>query len=485
VYYVEALVGPDTVDTMPPATIVAYKDHGKPAPVLGENLDEAQKTIDQLEEFGVHMDVVTKKLEVDGVASFSKSFDSLMAVVAARREAVLQADRQTIALPKGPLTADYADALAALTKADFAKRLWKKDPTLWKPDDAAHQKEISIRLGWLDVFTTMQGRVSEMTAFAEEAQRAGFTHALLCGMGGSSLAPEVLRETFGVAPGYLDLGVLDSTDPAAVRAAEARSNPATTLYIIASKSGSTTEPNAFFKYFWEKVKASKGDQAGDNFIAITDPGTAMERTATEHRFRKAFLNPPEIGGRYSALSFFGLVPAALMGIDVARLLDGAAKVALASGGVIPAEQNPGLALGAAIGAAAKAGRDKLTFVTNGALTTAGYWTEQLIAESTGKEGKGILPVEGEKLAGPEAYGKDRVFAYLRLGGDRASLTDKTVAALAAAKHPVITTTLPDVYALGGEMLKWEIATAAAGWLLGIDPFDQPNVRRARTTRCGC
>ena len=479
VYYVEALIGPDTVDTLPPATITAYKDHGKPAARLAEGLDDAAKVIEQLEEYGIHMDEVTHKLEVDGVASFSKSFVTLMQVVAARRAAVLASDRQVVTLPAGPLRAAVSDAQAALTKADFGKRLWKKDATLWKPDAETHQKEIKIRLGWLDVFTAMQGRVEEMTAFAQEAQRAGFTHALLCGMGGSSLAPEVLRETFGVAPGYLDLAVLDSTDPAAVLAAEARSDPAHTLYIIASKSGSTTEPNAFFKHFWEKVKALKGDQAGDNFIAITDPGTAMERTATEHRFRKVFLNPPEIGGRYSALSFFGLAPAALMGLDVARLLAGAAEMAQACGAGVPAVQNPGLTLGAALGALAQAGRDKVTFLTPPALSTVGYWIEQLVAESTGKEGVGILPVEGERSAAPQAYGRDRVFVSLALAGARTTGADRAAADLAAAKHPVIAITLPDVYALGGEMLKWEIATAAAGWVLGIDPFDQPNVQESK------
>ncbi|MCC7361275.1 MAG: bifunctional transaldolase/phosoglucose isomerase [Anaerolineales bacterium] len=479
IYYVEALIGPDTVDTLPPATILAYKDHGRPQARLAAGLEEAARTIEQLEAFGIRMAEVTHKLEVDGVASFTKSFETLMQVVAARRAAVLAGDRQALTLPAGPLRAAVRAAQAALTQAEFGKRLWKKDSTLWKPDAPAHQAEIRIRLGWLDVFTTMQGRLDEMTACAQAAQRAGFTHALLCGMGGSSLAPEVLRETFGLAPGYLDLAVLDSTDPAAVLAAEARSDPARTLYIIASKSGSTTEPNAFFKYFWEKVKALKGDQAGDNFIAITDPGTAMERTAAEHRFRKVFLNPPEIGGRYSALSFFGLAPAALMGIDVARLLAGAAEMAQACGAGVPALQNPGLTLGAALGALAQAGRDKLTFLMPPALSTVGYWIEHLIAESTGKEGVGILPVEGERPAAPPAYGRDRVFVSLKLAGARANATDRAAAALAAARQPVIRITLPDRYALGGEFLKWEIATAAAGWVLSIDPFDQPNVQESK------
>jgi hypothetical protein len=274
-----------------------------------------------------------------------------------------------------------------------------------------------------------------------------------------------------VKRGYLDLAVLDSTDPAAVMAAEARSNPARTLYIISSKSGSTTEPNACFAYFWDKVHALKGDRAGENFIAITDPGTAMERTATAHNFRRIFANPPEIGGRYSALSYFGLVPAALMGIERAT------RMSQASGGIIPAAHNPGLVLGAALGALARDGRDKLTFVVSPEVGTFGYWTEQLIAESTGKDGKGIVPVEGEKPGAPEAYRgeRDRLFAYVRLDGKY----DRAVAALEAAGQPVVEIRLEDPYDVGGEFMRWEIATAAAGWLLEIDPFDQPNVQESK------
>ncbi len=476
VYYVEALVGPDTVDTMPPATIVAYKDHGHPEVRVDRDPDQAQQVIDQLEEVTIHMTDVTHQLEVEGVASFGKSFDSLLAVVEARREAVVQRERMRLRLRR-PLLKSIDDAQSKLAQAKFGERLWKKDATLWKPDDAQHQAEIKIRMGWLDVIEEVKAHVTDLTTFAGEVKRAGFTHALLCGMGGSSLAPEVLRETFGVKRGYLDLAVLDSTDPEAVLAAEARSNPARTLYIISSKSGSTTEPNAFFAYFWEKVRALKGDRAGENFIAITDPNTAMERTAAAHNFRRTFANPPEIGGRYSALSYFGMVPAALMGIDVAKLLDRATRMSRACSGLIPAEHNPGLVLGAAIGALARQGRDKLTYIVSPEVGTFGYWTEQLIAESTGKEGTGIVPVEGERVAAPKAYSgeRDRVFAYLRLG----SKHDRAVAALEAAGHPVVEIRLEDPYDIGGEFMRWEMATAAAGWVLGIDPFDQPNVQESK------
>ncbi len=481
IYYVEALVGPDSVDTMPPATIEAYKDHGRPEVRVTRDLDKATQVIEQLEEFGIHMDEVTRQLEVDGVASFAKSFSSLIGVVDARREAARQRDRMKLHLPGRPLNHAVNAALRELAEAKFVERLWRKDPTLWKPDDPKHQAEIKNRLGWLDVHELVASRVSELTTFAGEARRAGFTHALLCGMGGSSLAPEVLRETFGVARGYLDLAVLDSTDPAAVLAAEARSNPARTLYIIASKSGTTTEPNAFFAYFWDRVRALKGDRAGENFIAITDPGTLMEQTASAHNFRRVFTNPPEIGGRYSALSYFGMVPAALMGIDVAKLLERAARMARACGPVVPVEDNPGVVLGAVMGALARAGRNKLTFVVSPKIGTFGYWTEQLIAESTGKEGKGILPVEAERLGATEVYRgeRDRLFAYLRLDSAGQGGHDRAVNKLEAAGHPAVGIHLTDAYDIGGEFVRWEVATAAAGYLLDIDPFDQPNVQESK------
>ncbi len=473
VYYVEALVGADTVDTMPPATLKAYKDHGRPALVLDQNLDEAAAVLQRIEDAGISIKAVTDKLEADGVASFAKSFDSLIAVVRAWREAFVLSDLTAIKL--GSSERQVRAGLRELTEARFAERLWDKDSTLWKPDDATHQAEIKIRLGWLDVVDEMEQAVPAMTAFVEEVRRAGFTRAVLCGMGGSSLAPEVLRRTFGVAKGHLDVSVLDSTDPQAVRTIVEASDPARTLYIISSKSGGTTEPNVFFQYCWDRVRQARGDRAGEHFIAITDPGTAMERRAREHGFRHVFLNPPEIGGRYSALSYFGLVPAALMGIDVAKLLGRARTMMIASGPTVSPAQNPSLHLGAVMGALARGKRDKLTFVLSDKVASFGYWTEQLIAESTGKEGVGIVPIEGEPLTRPAAYGKDRVFVYIRLG----SKYDRAVASLARAGHPVIAIHLKDAYDLGAEFMRWEIATATAGFLLAIDPFDQPNVQESK------
>jgi transaldolase/glucose-6-phosphate isomerase len=474
VIYIDNLIGPDTVNTMPPATIKAFKDHGVARVTLTEGLPEANDLMDKLAEAGVDMKWVTQKLEDDGVAAFFKSFESLINVIETRRLAEL-AGARTHATLGAKLAADIDTHLAVLDAQKVPARLWQKDSTLWKKDDPAHQAEIKIRLGWLTLADDMRQHVSDLIAFAKEVKKAGFTHALLCGMGGSSLCPEVLRETFGVARGGLDLGVLDSTDPAAARAVLERSNPAKTLYLISSKSGGTVEVTSFFTFFWEKVKAVKGDRAGENFVAITDPDTSLGKLAQEHNFRRVFINPPDIGGRYSALSLFGLVPAALLGMDVGKLLDRAKEMALASSAIIPASRNAGVWLGAVMGTLAKAGRDKITFIVSGPISTFGYWTEQLIAESTGKEGRGIVPVEGEPVGDPGVYGKDRLFVYLRLD----SKYDRAVAKLEKAGHPVIRFDLRDLYDLGGEFLRWEIATAVSSLSLDSNPFDQPNVQESK------
>lgn len=474
-YYVDALIAPDTVDTMPPATIKAYKDHGKPQVRLTTDTHEAERVVEQLLEFGIPMDEVTQQLEDEGVASFSKSFDTLLAVVETRRQAALLNARQKIHLGKAQKLVEAA--VTEMAEAGVPARLWQKDATLWKPDSVDHQNEIRIRMGWLDLAEMMRERVSELTTFAGEVRRAGFTHAVLCGMGGSSLAPEVFRETFGVAKGYLQLYVLDSTDPAAVLSTLSAVDLPRTLFIIASKSGGTAEINAMFRFFWERVSKKKPNRAGENFIAITDPATSLSKLAQERNFRRIFLNPPDIGGRYSALSYFGLVPAALIGVDLAQLLDRAKLMTEACGADVPLARNLGLQLGAALGVLAQEGRDKVTFLTSEGIETFGYWVEQLIAESTGKENKGIVPIEGEALGKPAAYGADRVFVNLQLGKDGAHA--KAVKMLAQAGHPVIDIQLADEYDLGGEMLRWEIATALASRVLEINPFDQPNVQEAK------
>lgn len=357
----------------------------------------------------------------------------------------------------------------------FGPRLLARDPGLWG-DDPVHREVAAHRLGWIDAPETMRTRVPELEAFAFEIRAAGFTHAVLLGMGGSSLAPEVLRLTCGVAPGGLELSVLDDTSPDAVRRVSATHDPATTLCLVSSKSGTTLEVAAFEKYFHHWVAGARGAEAGSAFVAITDPGTPLERLARARGYRRVFLNPPDIGGRYSALSLFGLVPAALLGIDPNVLLDGArAELARLRGA---AQEVPGLRLGAFLGELACHGVDKVTLVYGRELAPLGAWIEQLLAESTGKEGRGLIPIAGEPLGPPEVYGRDRVFVGADLGGPEAE-GEERLARLKAAGHPVLRWVLPSRDALGAEFMRWEIATAAAGAVLGVDPFDEPNVTEAK------
>jgi len=371
----------------------------------------------------------------------------------------------------------HADAVAArlgaLREARFAERLLARDDALWG-DDPAHRTVAANRLGWLDAPVAMRGRAAELEAFAAEVADEGFTHAVLLGMGGSSLAPEVLRHTFGVRPGRLELTVLDNTSPAAVRAVADAHDPATTLYVVASKSGGTIEVASFEKYFRERAGAARGAAAGRSFVAITDPGTALEKLAAERGYRRAFLNAPDIGGRYSALSLFGLLPAALIGADLGAMLD----AALAEHASLRGDGGDAVALGAALGALALAGRDKLTLVFPPPLSSVGAWVEQLVAESTGKSGRGIVPVAEEALAGPAAYGNDRVFVAVGCPALPVE-NSRALAALASAGHPVLCWDSPRREDLAADFLRWEVATAAASAVLGVDPFDEPNVSEAK------
>jgi glucose-6-phosphate isomerase len=377
------------------------------------------------------------------------------------------------------LEAAVQERLAALAAADFSERLWAADPTLWKADDDAHQKVVANALGWLSVFEGVRDEVRGLTEFVHELRAEGYRSAVLLGMGGSSLAPEVMRAILGTRPGHLDLHVLDSTDPAAVAAVEAAVDLESTLFVVASKSGGTTETACFHAYFYERLQELAGEHAGHHFVAITDEGTSLEKQALEQGFRAVFVNPGDIGGRYSALSFFGMVPAALMGVDLERLLDGVRAMAVACGPDVPAAQNPALRLGAAMGELALRGRDKLTLVFEPPLAPLGAWVEQLVAESTGKEGTGILPVDLEELGPAGAYGDDRVFAAVRLAGAADPGIASALEALRDAGHPVLEHEIADVRDLGGEFLRWEIAVAAAGHVLGIDAFDQPNVQESK------
>ena len=377
------------------------------------------------------------------------------------------------------LEAAVQERLVTLAAADFSERLWAADPTLWKADDDAHQKIVANALGWLNVFEGVRDEVQGLTEFVHELRAEGYRSAVLLGMGGSSLAPEVMSAILGTRPGYLDLHVLDSTDPAAVAAVAAAVDLESTLFVVASKSGGTTETACFHAYFYERLRELDGEHAGHHFVAITDEGASLEQQALDQGFRAVFVNPGDIGGRYSALSFFGMVPAALIGVDLERLLDGVRAMAVACGPDVPAEQNPALRLGAAIGELALRGRDKLTLVFEPPLAPLGAWVEQLVAESTGKEGTGILPVDLEALGPAGAYGDDRVFAAVRLAGAADGGVAGALEALRDAGHPVLEHEMATVLDLGGEFLRWEIAVAAAGHVLGIDAFDQPNVQESK------
>jgi len=357
------------------------------------------------------------------------------------------------------------------------RRIWRKDASLWKEDEA-HQKIIKNALGWLNVPDMMIGVEEDLVEFADRIRNVReFKHVMVCGMGGSSLCPEVLRQTFGKQEGYPELLVLDSTDPDAFSDIADQIDITHCMFIISSKSGTTTEPLVFYKYWYDQVGKRK-ENPGECFIAVTDPGTEMEKMATEDKFKRIFLNPADIGGRYSALSYFGMVPAALMGLDVKKLLDRAERIVHSCASVVPAGDNPGARLGAIMGECAKAGRDKLTISCDPKIASFGLWVEQLLAESTGKDGTGIVPVAGETLGAPSVYGDDRLFVHVSVGKID-SETDAKLKALEAAGHPVVYRTLTDLYDLGEEFFLWEIATAFAGWRIGINPFDQPNVQESK------
>ncbi len=368
-------------------------------------------------------------------------------------------------------------ALEETIRTEAIQRIWKKDASLWKSEES-HQKIIRNSLGWLTVATEMLAVADELKSFARSICASGeFQHAMVCGMGGSSLCPEVLRQTFGRQKGFPELLVLDSTDPDAIDNFRRQIEIDRCLFIIASKSGTTTEPNAFHRYWYNEV-AKKSSEPGNSFVTITDPGSQLADTAAAESFRRIFLNQADIGGRYSALSYFGMVPAALMGLDFERLLRGAETMAEACGASVPPDENPAAVLGAVMAECALAGRDKLTFVTDQTVSALGLWIEQLIAESTGKEGKGIVPVVGDPLGPISAYGSDRLFVSISVGALSDEIESK-LKALEVAGHPVVYRILTDAYDLGAEFFLWEMATAFAGWRLGINPFDQPNVQESK------
>lgn len=470
--YVDSLIGRDTVNTLPPATLKAFKDHGTVANTLTEGLETIEETLDMLAEVGVDMDSVTDQLQADGVALFVEAFDNLLRQVEAKRDVLRTGviEKQNLAL------GIYADAVNAAIKAldadHFNARIWAKDGSLWKSQPAVISR-IENRLGWLETDKTID--LERLKALQASVRGGAISHVVLLGMGGSSLAPEVLYQTFGRQAGFPEFLMLDSTDPARIHAIEAAIDIRQTLFIVASKSGGTIETAMFGKYFYERCGKN-----GQQFIAITDAGSNLEAEAKASNYRDIFINPSDIGGRYSALSYFGLVPAALIGLDLDRIAAEARRMMTACSPIIPAQMHPGIWLGAIMGVIGQEGRDKVSILCSESIRQLGDWIEQLVAESTGKEGKGLLPVVGATIGNPHDYASDRLFIYLRVDDDPSSEEiDAKVRTLREAGHPRVTFYLPSNYAVIGEFFRWEYATAVAGKILEINPFDEPNVTESK------
>jgi transaldolase / glucose-6-phosphate isomerase len=475
VMYVEEMIGPDTVNTVPPATLDAFRDHGHAHQSLTEDIEGARQVMATLASVGISIDEITTKLTEDGVRLFAEAFDKLLEAVekSTRSETSAKVNRQSYKLPE-KLAAAVKTNIDDWRAAGKVRRLWQRDASLWTGTDESNW------LGWLGITEDEITHSSDLQRVAEDVKKEGFSDILLLGMGGSSLAPEVLAMTFGKIDGFPRLHVLDSTDPAQIRASEDKLDLANTFFIVSSKSGSTLEPNIFKQYFFERVKQIVGPETtGSHFIAITDPGSKLEQVATADRFRQVFHGLPSIGGRYSALSNFGMVPAALMGLDTIKFLDLTEEMVEACASCVPMEENPGVVLGIILGTAAKSGRDKVTIITSPGISDLGAWLEQLLAESTGKQGKGIIPVDREELGPPESYGSDRIFAYVRLESAPDSAQDAKIVVLEEAGHPVVRISIADTYDLGQEFFRWEIATAVAGSIIGIDAFNQPDVEASK------
>ena len=478
VVYAEALIGPQTIDTMPPATIAAFHDHGVIAgDTVRDNREEAHDVMAKLADVGIDMGQVTQDLLDAGVKTFADAYNGMI------RDLVLKVDRlHSGFIPRqhvelGAAAETVHAALHADATASVATRVWKRDPDLWKPGDADHAAVIRNRLGWLDVTQTMRGRVAELLGLGSEVREAGWTDCVLLGMGGSSLCPEVLRTSFGSAAGQPVLHVLDTTDPAAIAEVTRSLDPRRSGFIVSSKSGKTLETLSHLAHFWEFVRAAGIPEPGRHFIAVSDPGTSLTQTAQERSFRRVFQNPQDIGGRYSALSYFGLVPAAVMGVDVEELLNRASAMRQLCADGVPPDLNPGVMLGTIFGTLHDQGRDKVTILAPDRIAAYSLWAEQLLAESTGKEGKGLIPIGAEPIGDPGVYGADRLFVALRLGDD--AVFDPAVGALRTAGLPVVTFELGDLLDLGAEFFRWEFATAVAGAALHIDPFDEPNVQESK------
>ena len=471
--YVDALIGRDTVNTIPPETLEAFNDHGHPAATLDTDIDSARGQLAQLEKLGISLDRITDELVSEGVDKFAEAADQLFAALADKRARFLGDRLATAELAAGDATQKIESEIAAWTKDGKVRRFWARDKSLWTGADEDRW------LGWLDISQRELPDTSKLEAFARDVRGSGTRDAVLLGMGGSSLGAEVLAETFGPRDGWPRLHVLDSTDPGQILSVEQAISPASTVFIVSSKSGSTLEPNILRDHFLNVTRESKiNGKAGAHFIAITDPGSSLEQEATRDQFRETFSGDPAIGGRFSVLSKFGLVPATLAGVDVARLLKSAELMRAGCADMVPASANPGVRLGIALGVLAREfHRDKITIVAAPEIASVGAWLEQLIAESTGKQGKGLIPVDREALGDRQSYGEDRVFVHLRLGEKDPS--DAALSALQRRGHPVMKFTIADRYQIAQLFFIWEMAIAVAGAVLGINPFDQPDVEAAK------
>jgi len=476
-YYVDNLIGPYTVNTLPPQTVDAFRDHGTVAETITEGLDDTRAILKKLAESGVRMDKVTQQLQSDGVEAFANDYRRLIDAVEGKRQVLLTGVMAQQEVVIAAYEYGIRETLTRLEKDQIIARIWSKDPAVWK-QEAAHQQLIVERLGWLDVARPDPSFYEPLYALRDEIEAQGYTHALLLGMGGSSLAAEVMRQTFGVLPGFPNLIVLDTTDPQAIRLATETVDLDRTLFIVSTKSGGTIETFSLYKYYYSLVEERRGAQAGEQFCAITDAGSALETSAREKNFKYIFLNPADIGGRYSVLSYFGLVPAAIMGLDLDKLITSAQQMATACDHNVAPSSNPAAWLGVLMGYLAQHGRDKVSLIASPQIDSFGLWAEQLIAESSGKEGRGIVPVAGVVPDDPRNFDDDQVFVYLRLDGPINDL-DHKVDSLKLAGHPVMTLHLADAYDLGGEFFRWELATAVAGHLLQSNPFDQPNVGESK------
>lgn len=457
--YVDNLIGPHTVNTLPPQTLTAFLDHGVAAPTLTAGIEEARRVIAELEAHGISLEEVTEELETEGLQAFTQAFTDTLTTIEARRTAALES--------LGPLVMASRERIARLAASSLALRIWQGDAGLWT-DNPQGQQEIRRRLGWLTLPDVARQRLNELLALADQIHEAGIRKFLLLGMGGSSLAPEVFSLIFP-HPEY-QFAILDSTDPAQVRQAALDFPPAETLYLVASKSGGTVEVSAMLDYFWH---LAQGD--GQRFLAITDPGTSLEELGRARGFRHVLLGEPTVGGRFSALTPFGLLPAALLGIDIGRLIERAAWMMRQCRPDSEAARNPALTLGSVLGEAVLQGRDKLTILADEPFTAFGAWLEQLIAESSGKDGRGLIVLNAEPRREPSEYSKDRIFVYLRVRGDHDALCQT----LRELGHPVLIYPLTDPYEIGAECYRWEFATAVLCSILGINAFDQPDVQDSK------